>query len=119
MGISSASLRAGSVPVGLTLHQRSWDEFLKIYRTLADHGRFVFSVEHPVITSCDRSWQGVGNHQDWLVENYFVSLQRSGFLLESLREAEPQPEQVGKDHETYQRRKRIPLFLIMAGRKSA
>jgi ubiquinone/menaquinone biosynthesis C-methylase UbiE len=118
--------------------------FRHVYRTLSNHGRFVFSVEHPVITSCDRGWQGIGKRQDWLVdnyfdpgrrvtswmggqvikyhrtvENYFVSLQRAGFLIESLREAEPQPEQFRNDNETYQRRKRIPLFLIMAGQKSA
>jgi SAM-dependent methyltransferase len=118
--------------------------FRKVYRTLAKNGRFVFSVEHPVITSCDRGWQGIGKRQDWLVdnyfdagqritswmggqvlkyhrtvENYFVSLQRAGFFIERLREAEPQAEQFANDHETYQRRKRIPLFLIMAGQKSA
>jgi SAM-dependent methyltransferase len=118
--------------------------FRQVYRTLSNNGRFVFSVEHPVITSCDRGWQGIGKRQDWLVdnyfdagqritswmdgqvikyhrtvENYFISLQRAGFLVESLREAEPQYEQFGNDHETYQRRKRIPLFLIMAGQKSA
>jgi len=118
--------------------------FRQVYRTLSNHGRFVFSVEHPVITSCDREWQGIGKRQDWLVdnyfdagqritswmggqvikyhrtvENYFVSLQRAGFLVEGLREAEPQQERFGSDHETYQRRKRIPLFLIMACQKSA
>jgi SAM-dependent methyltransferase len=117
--------------------------FRQVYRTLSNHGRFVFSIEHPVITSCDHRWQGTGKRQDWLVdnyfdagqritswmggqvikyhrtvENYFVSLQQAGFLIESLREAEPQPEQFGNDNETYQRRKRIPLFLIMAGQKS-
>ena len=117
--------------------------FRQVYRALANDGRFVFSVEHPVITSCDRGWQGIGQRQDWLVDNYFelgqrvtswmdgqvikyhrtvenyiVSLQRAGFFVESLREAEPQPEPFGNDRETYQRRKRIPLFLIMAGRKS-
>jgi cyclopropane fatty-acyl-phospholipid synthase-like methyltransferase len=118
--------------------------FRQVHETLTDNGRFVFSVEHPVITSCDRGWQGIGKRQDWLVdnyfdtgqrttswmggqvikyhrtvENYFVSLQRAGFFVESLREAEPQQEQFANDHETYQRRKRIPLFLIMAGQKSA
>jgi SAM-dependent methyltransferase len=118
--------------------------FRQVYQALRDNGRFVFSVEHPVITSCDRGWQGRGQRQDWLVdnyfdpgqrvtswmggqvikyhrtvENYFVSLQRAGFFVESLREAEPQQEQFGSDHETFQRRKRIPLFLIMASQKSS
>jgi SAM-dependent methyltransferase len=117
--------------------------FRQIHQALTEKGRFVFSVEHPVITSCDRGWQGIGKRQDWLVdnyfdpgqritawmggqvikyhrtvENYFVGLQRAGFFIESLREAEPQQEQFGDDQETYHRRRRIPLFLIMAGRKS-
>lgn len=118
--------------------------FRQVYRTLTPTGRFVFSVEHPVITSCDRGWQGIGKRQDWVVdnyfdagqritswmggqvikyhrtvENYFSSLQRAGFFMESLREAEPHPAQFGNDDETYQRRKRIPLFLMMAGQKRA
>jgi hypothetical protein len=51
------------------------------------------------------------------VENYFVSLQRAGFSIKSLREAEPQRIHF-EDDDTYQRRKRIPLFLIMAGQKN-
>ena len=118
--------------------------FSQVNRTLSNNGRFVFSIEHPVITSCDRAWQGNGKRQEWLVdnyfdtgqritswmggqvfkyhrtvENYFISLQRAGFSIESLREAEPQREQFENDAETYQRRKRIPLFLIMAGQKNS
>lgn len=115
--------------------------FTKVYHTVVSNGRFVFSVEHPVITSCDRGWQGNGPRQDWLVddyfqtgrrltswmggqvikyhrtvENYFVGLQRAGFVVESVREAEPQRQRFGDDA-TYRRRQRIPLFLIMAGRR--
>jgi SAM-dependent methyltransferase len=117
--------------------------FRKVYQTLTIRGRFVFSIEHPVITSCDRGWQGNGPRQDWLVddyfetgerisswmggkvikyhrtvENYFVGLQHAGFVVEGLREAEPQREYFNGDDNTYQRRKRIPLFLIMAGQKN-
>lgn len=115
----------------------------KIYQALTDGGRFVFSVEHPIITSSDHAWQGTGKRQDWLVDNYFdpgqritswmgeqiikyhrtvegyfASLQRAHFRVESLREAMPQPEYFGHDEETYQRRRRIPLFLIMGCRTS-
>jgi SAM-dependent methyltransferase len=118
--------------------------FRQVHQTLTDNGRFVFSVEHPVITSCDRGWQGDGPRQDWLVdnyfdmgertiswmggqvikyhrtlENYFVGLQHAGFIVENLREAEPQRERFKDDEATYQRRKRIPLFLIMAGQKQS
>ena len=50
------------------------------------------------------------------VEDYFTSLQRAGFIVEQLRESSPQ-RQYFQDEQTYLRRKRIPLFLFMAGRK--
>jgi len=118
--------------------------FRQVYQTLTNKGRFVFSIEHPVITSCDRGWQADGPRQDWLVdnyfdigeritswmggqvikyhrtvENYFVGLQHAGFVVESLCEAEPQRERFKEDDETYERRKRIPLFLIMAAQKNS
>jgi len=117
--------------------------FRRVYRVLTNNGRLVFSVEHPVLTSCDRAWQGKDKRQDWIVDNYFdtgqritswmggqvikyhrtvedyfVSLQRAGFLVETLREAAPQYERFANDDETYQRRKRIPLFLIIASQKN-
>ncbi len=116
--------------------------FKQIYQATQAGGRLVFSVEHPVITSCDRAWQGDGPRQDWIVDNYFnsgrrvtswmggqvvkyhrtveeycVGLQRAGFVLESLREAAPQREQF-EQADTFERRQRIPLFLIMASQKS-
>jgi len=112
-----------------------------VYQTLMPGGRFVFSIEHPVITSCDRAWQGQGPRQDWLVDNYFetgardthwlggqvrkyhrtiedyyLGLQRAGFTVESLREACPHREHFAQE-ETYVRRMRIPLFLLMAAKK--
>ena len=50
------------------------------------------------------------------VEDYFGALQQAGFAVEQLREARPSPEQFA-DPATYERRQRIPLFLILAGRK--
>jgi SAM-dependent methyltransferase len=115
--------------------------FRKVYQTLVAGGQFVFSVEHPVITSCDRGWQGSGPRQDWIVddyfktgrritswlggqvikyhrtvEDYFAGAHQAGFLVESVREAKPDRVWF-EDDETYQRRQRIPLFLIMAARK--
>jgi hypothetical protein len=100
-----------------------------------------FPVEHPVITSCDRAWQGQGPRQDWIVDNYFeggprvtqwlggqvikihrtvedyyLALQKVGFTVESLRESRPQRARFSSE-ETYQRRMRIPLFLFLSGRK--
>jgi hypothetical protein len=50
------------------------------------------------------------------VENYFSLLQQAGFTVEHLREAGPQHEHF-QDTQLYERRKRIPLFLILAAYK--
>lgn len=115
--------------------------FAKLYQALAGGGRFVFSVEHPVITSCDRGWPAGTLRQDWVVDDYFVTgaretawlggtvrkyhrtiedyfgaLQDAGFAVEQLRESRPRREQFA-DQQIYERRKRVPLFLFLAGRK--
>lgn len=115
----------------------------QIRQTLRPGGSLVFSVEHPVITSSDRGWVQGSARQDWLVDNYFDpglrvtewmggwvekyhrtvedyfnSLQRAGFVIEHLRESCP-VRHYFQDEQTYLRRKRIPLFLFMAGRKPA
>jgi SAM-dependent methyltransferase len=117
------------------------DVFQQVFQTLRPTGRFVFSVEHPVITSCDRAWQGGGVRQAWIVDDYFDSsrrvthwlgeqvvkyhrtveeyfrgLQSAGFVVEQLRESRPE-RQWFVHEETYQRRTRIPLFLFLAARK--
>ncbi len=113
----------------------------QVFGTLVPGGRFVFSVEHPVITSCDRGWPTGSLRQDWIVddyfdtglrvtswlggrvqkyhrtvEDYFMTLQRSGFSIEHLRESCPQREHF-QDEQTYARRRRIPLFLFLTGCK--
>jgi SAM-dependent methyltransferase len=115
--------------------------FAQVHRALADNGRFVFSVEHPVITSCNRGWPAGTLRQDWVVDDYFATgaresawlggtvrkyhrtvedyfraLQDAGFVVEQLRESRPQREQFA-DAKTYERRRRIPLFLFLAGRR--
>jgi SAM-dependent methyltransferase len=115
--------------------------FQQVFRTLGAGGRLVFSVEHPVITSCDRGRPEGSKRQDWIVDEYHVSgrrvtrwmgqdvvkyhctleeyfggLQRAGLVVESLREARPRRELFLRE-ETYSRRLRIPLMLLMAARK--
>ncbi len=117
--------------------------FQQVFQALQPDGRFVFSAEHPVITSCNRAWQAGGARQDWIVddyfevgprltqwlggqvvkyhrtvEDYFRGLQRAGFQVESVRESRPERKWFQRE-ETYQRRKRIPLFLFFAARKSS
>ena len=115
--------------------------FCKIFETLAPGGRLVFSVEHPVISSCNRALGDDGRRREWIVDDYHVSgrrvtrwlgqevvkyhrtveeffagLQLAGFTVEALREARPRREAFLRE-ETYQRRLRIPLFLLLAARK--
>jgi SAM-dependent methyltransferase len=115
--------------------------FQQVFRTLAAGGRLVFSVEHPVLTSCDRALPPGSKRQDWIVDDYHVSgrrvtnwmgqaivkyhrsvaeyfggLQGAGFLVEGLREGRPRRELFLRE-ETYRRRLRIPIPLVMAARK--
>lgn len=50
------------------------------------------------------------------VEDYFLSLQQAGFVVEYLRESCPD-QCYFVNQETYKRRTRIPLFLFMSGIK--
>jgi hypothetical protein len=88
------------------------------------------------------AWQGIGRRQEWIVdhyfdggrritqwlgqsvvkyhrtvEDYFLGLQHVGFVIDSLRESRPEPKWFTGD-ETYERRKRIPLFLFLAASKN-
>lgn len=115
--------------------------FAQVYRSLVARGSFIFSIEHPVITSCDRAWQhGAGVRSDWIVddyfdtgervttwlggqvskyhrtvEDYFSALQKTGFSIDSLRESRPQRRHFVSE-DTYLRRKRIPLFLFFSAK---
>jgi SAM-dependent methyltransferase len=111
-----------------------------VARALVPGGRVVFSVEHPIITSCARGWTQP-QRQEWIVDDYFVTgprettwlggevvryhrtvedyvtaLQTAGFVLDSLRESRPDPARF-TDESEYARRLRIPLFLFLAGHK--
>lgn len=115
--------------------------FSAVSRSLVDGGRFVFSVEHPVITSCSRGWVAGTQRQDWIVddyfqtgardvewlggrvtkyhrtvEDYFAGIKASGLDVDDVREGRPVRTAFADDR-TFARRSRIPLFLIMSARK--
>jgi SAM-dependent methyltransferase len=115
--------------------------FVQVNQALVEGGRFIFSIEHPVITSCDRSRQNGGLRQDWIVddyfetgprltnwmggevikyhrtiEDYFAALRAAGFVIDTLRESRPQRAQF-QDDATYARRKRIPLMLFFSAHR--
>jgi SAM-dependent methyltransferase len=114
--------------------------FRKVHKTLVPSGKFVFSVEHPVLTSCNRSAEGSTRRADWIVDNYFetgernypwmgdtvvkyhrtvedyfTAVQRAGLTITSLRESRPLPSNL--NHAEYLRRLRIPLFLFISAYK--
>jgi SAM-dependent methyltransferase len=127
----------------LVLHYvKNLDEaFHNIYKTLKPNGRFVFSVLHPVITSYDTPREKGDVRTNWIVDDYFkqssrqvrlrndyvtqyqrtletiiLSLQQARFVLEQVREGCPKA-QYFENKNLYQRRMRIPLFLILSARK--
>jgi SAM-dependent methyltransferase len=113
----------------------------RVHEALKPGGRLIFSVEHPVITSCNQSMAHTDVKASWVVddyfnrgprtvdwmggtvtkyhrtvEDYFNAVRNTGFDLETLRESDP-PKQHFEDEALWIRRRRIPLFLILAGRK--
>lgn len=115
--------------------------FKDVYASLSAGGQFVFSVQHPVLTSSPESAKESGARGAWLVddyfktgrrvepwinkdvvkyhrttEGYFAALTEAGFIVENLKECAPRPEHFATPEE-FQRRQRIPLFLVFSCRK--
>jgi SAM-dependent methyltransferase len=115
--------------------------FVKLHQALKPDGKLVFSVEHPVITSCNSSLDTSPIRGAWTVDGYFERgprqvrwmgdvvtkyhrtlqdffelLGQTGFQLEKFRESDPAPERF-RDVDLWRRRRRIPLFLLMSATK--
>jgi SAM-dependent methyltransferase len=112
---------------------------LRACRTcLAPGGRLVFTVIHPVITSHDARERSTEPRQNWIVDDYFhtgprdqhwlgsrtvwhhrtiedyvTEMRNAGFALINLRECPPRREQFD-DNAEFERRRRIPLVLLLA-----
>jgi SAM-dependent methyltransferase len=109
-----------------------------VFNTLKKGGNFVFSVQHPLLTSSFESLTTSGKRFNWIVddyfhsgkrvepwigeqvvkyhrtiEEYFISLQNAGFVMSGIREATPKKENFDSNDE-YERRMRIPLFLLFS-----
>jgi SAM-dependent methyltransferase len=109
-----------------------------VYKTLKFGGKFIFSVQHPLLTSSFESMTKNGKRFNWIVDDYFQTgkrvepwigeqvvkyhrtideyfstLQEAGFIINKLREPRPQ-KQYFSDEEEYNRRLRIPLFLLFS-----
>lgn len=111
----------------------------KIHLSLKPEGHFLFSVEHPILTSSIEKSEG--KKKDWTVDNYFnlgsrkqtwmgkqvIKYHRTleeywrlvntaGFVVEEIKEGRPRMEMF-QSKEEFERRSRIPLFLIVKMRK--
>jgi SAM-dependent methyltransferase len=114
--------------------------FANIARALRPSGRFVFSVQHPVITCSDRARAGGQVRTHWVVDDYFVegpriakwfdvhverhhrtvedyfrALRSGGFAVEDVREPAPSTA-FFPDPVEHERRSKVPLILAMSGR---
>ncbi|WP_186576304.1 class I SAM-dependent methyltransferase [Aquibacillus kalidii] len=117
--------------------------FHQIFQTLHSGGKFIFSVQHPILTSSTASLHQSGKRTNWIVDDYFYQGERVepwidqkvvkyhrtledyfklltevGFSVESIREPRPEKEKFDTIEE-YHRRMRIPLFLIFSCTKKA
>lgn len=117
--------------------------FKRIHQSLKKDGELIFSIEHPVITSCYKAYndKSIKKRQYWIVDDYFTSGERvntwiekevikyhktleeyfqiiknTNFELLNLRESKPQKQNF-ENEEDYKRRMRIPLFLILKLKK--
>jgi len=111
--------------------------FKRVYGSLKEDGQFVFSVQHPILTSSVQSatksartnWTvddyfHTGKRvEPWIekevvkyhrtIEAYFKELKRAGLKVDEISECPPRLENF-KSEEEYRRRMRIPLFLLFA-----
>lgn len=116
--------------------------FAQVFNSLKPQSDFIFSVEHPVITSHQMGLKQGANRQDWVVdryfqtgkrnvnwmggqvlkyhrtvEDYYQSLKQAGFIIQDLRESRPDALHI-KDKKLLEKRSRIPLFLLFSAHKA-
>lgn len=119
--------------------------FKAIQISLRSEGCFIFSIEHPIITSNYESYhkKSKTKREDWIVDNYFESgirinkwidkevvkyhrtieeyiklIKESEFEIKEIRESKPKRVNF-EDQEEFKRRMRIPLFMIFKLKKPA
>lgn len=110
--------------------------FEDIHKSLRKNGSLIFSIEHPIITSCYDAYHQKVKRKNWIVDNYFKNGKRvntwigkevvkyhktiedyfklfksAGFQLSELRESKPAKSNFSSQEE-YERRSRIPLFMM-------
>ncbi|MGH1489634.1 MAG: SAM-dependent methyltransferase, partial [Acidimicrobiales bacterium] len=112
------------------------------HRALVPGGRLLFSVVHPVLSASDQPIEGPRTDQlvddyfvpgprerQWFnrpvtwyhrtVEQYITTLIKNSFAIDGLREGEPVEALFDGDRAEFQRRQRVPVFLIINARRVA
>lgn len=112
--------------------------FTKVYQSLKENGRFIFSVQHPILTSSAESASNSSQRTNWVVDDYFQIgkrvepwiekevvkyhrtvqeyfklLKSAGFSIDEISECSPRKENFKSEAE-FMRRMRIPLFLVFS-----
>ncbi len=111
-----------------------------VHNVLVPGGRLIFTVVHPVITSTsspndgprtdytvDRYFERGARERQWFgstvtwhhrtVEDYLTAVQRCGLDFVSLRECEPNLKLLADRPEELERRRRVPLMLLISARR--
>jgi SAM-dependent methyltransferase len=113
----------------------------RIRESLIENGEFIFSIEHPIITSCYEAYHKEVKRGNWIVDNYFKTGERvniwigknvvkyhktledywriikdSNLEVIEIRESKPQ-ESNFEVKEEFERRNRVPLFLMFKLKK--
>ena len=145
--IEDFSTTAGHVDLivsRLALHYvQPLDELMqRCGRWLAPGGRLLITVVHPVITSHDARASSAESRTNWVVddyfdssprpqswlgaevvfhhrtvEEYFTAVRSAGFEVTALRECAPERVNFDTNTAEYDRRRRIPLFLLIAAHR--
>jgi SAM-dependent methyltransferase len=112
--------------------------FQNVHMTLKNQGKFIFSVQHPLITASFNSKKTGDRREHWIVDDYFIEGERrepwieqtvvkyhrtieqyfkalslSGFSIVDLREGAPKRENFSSNEE-FTRRLRIPVVLAFS-----
>ncbi|HEX4963062.1 MAG TPA: class I SAM-dependent methyltransferase [Thermoanaerobaculia bacterium] len=116
-----------------------WDALLKeLWRVLKDHGRLVFTVQHPLnaylgykpatafgVHYVQATWTGFGGNPV-VVPDYYRSfadivnpLLRAGFRLKEIVDTRPLPALREKDPSRFERYNTIPIFLCVEAWKES
>lgn len=114
----------------------------QIHHSLKSGGHFIFSVQHPILTSSINNPEGEQKRSSWLVDDYFKIGNRTekwmgkdvikyhrtieeyfriindcGFRVSTLKECPPQRKYFTSEEE-YLRRMRVPVILLMSCEKA-